>query len=162
MKVMALVFLVVTCFLAGCERAGTPSTGGDKASATADQVPADAERSRSPESIIGRNWQWVRTITPVERVDANDPARYTLLLGADGRAAIRFDCNMGGGDYEIGEGKLTFGPMLSTRMACPPDSQDGQFMSQLQQVTAFFVDDGSLFLEMPYDSGTMRFERVAE
>ena len=57
----------------------------------------------------------------------------------------------------------TIDPRIRTEcLACPPDSQDGQFMSQLQQVTAFFVDDGSLFLEMPYDSGTMRFERVAE
>ena len=66
-------------------------------------------------------------------------------------------CNRGGGDYRISTGKLSFGPLLSTRMACPEDSLDGPFMRDLQRVVSFFVENGMLYLELPMDSGTMKF-----
>ena len=34
---------------------------------------------------------------------------------------------------------------------------DGPFMRNLQRVTSFFLQDGLLYLELPYDSGTMKF-----
>ena len=52
--------------------------------------------------------------------------------------------------------------MISTRMACPPDSQDFLYMSQLEKVSSYFVQDGNLYLEMPYDSGTMQFRPSAK
>ena len=33
-------------------------------------------------------------------------------------------------------------------------------MRDLQRVTSFFVEDGTLYLELPYDSGTMRFREA--
>jgi heat shock protein HslJ len=46
---------------------------------------------------------------------------------------------------------------MSTRMACPPDTLDGPFMRDLQRVVSFFVDNDTFYLELPYDSGTMKF-----
>ena len=112
--------------------------------------------------IIGKTWMWTRTITPVEAIEVAEPERYTMLLGMDGRAVLRFDCNRGGGDYEIGEGTIKFGPIMSTRAACPPDSQDYVYMKQLSEVTSFFTMDDKLYLEMPMDSGTLHFEEVPE
>ncbi|WP_372681376.1 META domain-containing protein [Desulfosarcina sp.] len=80
---------------------------------------------------------------------------------SDGNAKIRFDCNRGGGEYQLAAGKLGFGPLFSTRMACPQDSLDGPFMLDLQRVTSFFVEDGQLYLLLNYDSGTMRFREEA-
>lgn len=116
-----------------------------------------AERLRSPDAVVGKLWQWEETVTPVERIKAAAPERYTLQLHADGRAAARFDCNRGGGSYKIETGRLSFGPMMSTLMACPPGSQDRRFAKDLGQITSFFVEDGKLYLEMPADGGTMRF-----
>ena len=113
-------------------------------------------RSSDPRTIINKTWQWESTITPVENITVPAPDHYTILLQNDGRAQIRFDCNRGGGEYKISEGKLSFGPLLSTRMACPPDSLDTPFMRDLQRVISFFVDNGTLYLELPYDSGTMK------
>ena len=107
---------------------------------------------------IDTSWQWVRTVTPIERIEVAEPERYTLLLKPDGRAEVGFDCNKGGGHYELAGNKLTFGPLISTRKACPADSQDAAYMSQLGRISSFFIQDGNLFLEMPMDSGTMRFE----
>jgi len=118
------------------------------------------ERSNDPGQAMSRTWQWESTITPVERITVPTPERYTLFLNEDGKAEIRFDCNRGGGEYMIAAGKLSFGPLISTRMACPEGSLDGPFIRDLQRVASFFIEDRQLYLELPYDSGTMRFREV--
>jgi heat shock protein HslJ len=110
--------------------------------------------------VVGIRWQWMGTTTPVERIDVAEPSRYTLRLQADGGAAIEADCNGGGGSYELADNRIGFGPLVATRMACPPDSQDAVYLRQLGEVTSYFVEGGELYLEMPYDSGTMRFTRA--
>jgi len=121
----------------------------------------DAAAAASAE-LVGTKWAWVSTITPVERFDSVDPARYSITLGADGLVAAQFDCNRGQGSYEVTENRLDFGLFAATRMACPEDTQDAVFMDQLEKVTTFFMRDGDLYLEMPYDSGTMRFTAATE
>jgi heat shock protein HslJ len=116
-----------------------------------------AQRSTIPELVLNKTWQWESTITPVTKINVPNPERYTILLTDEGRIQARFDCNRGGGSYEISAGKLSFGPLTSTRMACPEDSLDAPFMRDLQRVVSFFVEDGHLYLELPYDSGTMKF-----
>ena len=114
-------------------------------------------RSTDPQKILGTTWQWESTITPVEKITVPAPERYTIFLQADGKAQMRFDCNRGGGGFNISPGKLSFGPLMSSRMACAPDSLDSDFIRDLQRVASFFVDNGTLYLELPYDSGTMKF-----
>ena len=133
---------LVVCFVAGC---------------TTEEPRGKAARTNDPQSVLNRTWQWEATVTPVEKTTIPDPERYTIRLTDEGKMEALFDCNRGGGTYEISSGKLTFGPMLSTRMACPPDSLDGPFMRDLQRVVSFFVLEGNLYLELPADSGTMRF-----
>ena len=73
---------------------------------------------------------------------------------------MRADCNRGTGSYQIGEGTIAFGPIAMTRMACPPGSLDARYLRDLQRATSFFVEGGNLFLELPADSGTLRFRRA--
>ena len=119
-----------------------------------------AARSQDPQMAIGKTWQWVSTVTPAEKITAAAPERYTILLQEDGNVQARFDCNKGGGKVTLSKGRLSFGPLISTRMACPPDTQDAPFMRDLQRVRSFFVEDGELYLELPIDSGTMRFRQA--
>jgi len=114
-------------------------------------------RNTDPRTILNKTWHWESTITPVEKITVPAPERYTIFLQADGRAQMRFDCNRGSGGFKISPGKLSFGPLISTRMACPPGSLESAFMRDLQRVVSFFVDNGRLYLELPYDSGTMKF-----
>lgn len=137
--------VVLGLVLAGC--AAAPPGG----------TPA---RTRSPDAATGKVWQWERTVTPVETIGSAAPERYTLELGADGRAAIRADCNRGSGGYKIGEGTIAFGPIATTRMACPPGSLDTRYLRDLQRATSFFVEGGNLYVELPVDSGTLRFRRA--
>ena len=117
-----------------------------------------ATRVRTPEAAIGV-WHWEATVTPVEQIGTANSARYTLELQPGGLALVRADCNRGRGSYEIGDDRITFGPIVTTRMACPPGSLDGRYLKDLQRATIFFVEGGKLFLDLPMDSGTMRFAR---
>lgn len=107
--------------------------------------------------IIGKTWQWLESVTPAEKIIVSDPERYTLKLTENGRVEARFDCNRGGGSYQITEGKLVFGPMMSTRMACPEDSLDIIYMEHLQAASTFFMANDELYLEMPGNGGALRF-----
>ena len=116
-----------------------------------------AQRSTDPQLVLDKTWQWESTTTPVAKTDVPNPERYTILLKDEGKIQARFDCNRGGGSYEISAAKLSFGPLMSSRMACPEESLAEPFMRDLQRVVSFFIDDGHLYLELPYDSGTMKF-----
>jgi heat shock protein HslJ len=142
MMLRILSLAVSGMIIAGC------ATGGQS---------GKAGPGTDPQSVLNKTWQWESTITPVERIAVPTPERYTIFLKADGKAQIRFDCNRGGGEFKISPGKLSFGPLMSTRMACPPDTLDGPFMRDLQRVVSFFVDNDTFYLELPYDSGTMKF-----
>jgi len=119
--------------------------------------PAANQRSTDAQVLLSRTWQWEETVTPVEKITAADPERYTIVFAEDGSLQARFDCNRGGGTYRVEAGHLSFGPMMSTRMACPEDTQDVLFMRDLERVSTFFIEDNRLYLELPYDSGTMKF-----
>lgn len=119
-------------------------------------APPRVARNHDPAAIIGRTWQWTGTVTAIEKLEVAAPARYTLLL-AEGKAQILFDCNRGGGSYQMAPGTLSFGPLMATRMACPPDSLDAPFMRDLGRVRSFYVEQGHLYLGLEADSGTMTF-----
>ena len=138
--------ILLGLMIAGCA-AGSPSV-------------VAAERSTDPKAIVDTTWEWEATVTPVETITATQPERYTIRLTASGQVEARFDCNRGGGSVELSEGKLKFGPMMSTSMACQEDTQDVLFMRDLDKVTSFFMDNGNLYLEMPFDSGTMKFRQA--
>jgi heat shock protein HslJ len=141
-RVSAGLAVVLGTLLAGCG----PAPVGD--------APA---RDRAPEAVAGKVWQWERTVAPVATVESTDPDRYTLELAPNGRLLVRADCNRGTGTYRISAGTLAIGPIATTRMACPPGSLDARYLGDLQRAAGFFVEGGQLFIELPVDSGTMRF-----
>ena len=143
--------LALTSLLAAAGCSGEPANDDARSD------PANPTEIGDLDTLVGTVWEWVVTVTPVERIEVADPTRYTLRFLPDGRVETRFDCNRGGGSYETSEYRLSFGPMMTTRMACPEDSQDALFMQQLERISTYFTRDGDLYLEMPYDSGTMHF-----
>ena len=121
------------------------------------ELQSEGTGSTEPASIYNQTWQWESTVTPVEKITVHEPERYTVTFSEDGSAAMRFDCNRGRGNFTLTENRLSFGPMISTRAACQEDSLDASFMRDLGRVSSFFIKDGNLYLELPMDSGTMRF-----
>lgn len=142
-KHIRLLLLVLVVVVTGC----TPASENN-----ADMYSHDTA------ALLNKTWQWEATVTPVEKISVAHPDRYTIQIAANGKLTAKFDCNGGGGDYTLSGSQLSFGPLLSTRMACPEDTQDTEFMRDLQRVHSFFIQDDMLFLELALDSGTMRFK----
>ncbi len=116
---------------------------------------------RSVQPLSGSSWQLVA----IESMDDAQgttkiagPQRYTLSFGADGRAAFRIDCNRGTGSWQAtpaarDSGSLTFGPIATTRMTCPPGSHDQKMMRELPYVRSYLLKDGRLFMSLMADGG---------
>lgn len=109
---------------------------------------------------VGTTWEWVETVTPVERVVSTDPARYNLRIEG-GQASVRADCNRGVAQVTLTDpGRIAFGSMALTRAMCPEGSQSDRYAKDVARATSYFVKDGELYLELPVDSGTLRFRRA--
>ncbi len=92
-------------------------------------------------------------------VSAADDRAYRLTFKGDGSLHIQADCNRIFGNYTA-EGKsisVTLGP--GTLMACGPDSQDQHYLKDLEGVAVWFLKKGELYLDIKFDTGTMRFYR---
>jgi heat shock protein HslJ len=68
---------------------------------------------------------------------------------ADGQAEVRFGCNSGGGPVEVTPDTLTFGPMISTKMACEPDAMamEAAVSTVLTGTVPYSIDADSLTLD---------------
>lgn len=109
--------------------------------------------------LAGTRWQLLTieymddtTVTP------DDGAKYTLAFNADGTAGIKADCNMLNGVYVFTPPSgLEFGPLRSTRAACPPGSLYQTLVKDLPFVRSFVIKEGDLYIALMADGGIYRF-----
>lgn len=153
MNALRLVAPFLLLALSSC--AAPPSgTGAAPAYVPANAAPPDIAMASN--ELVGRVWQWQRSDLPGGKsVPATSPERYTLAFQPGGRVLLRADCNRGSGAYEVNGNAMKMGPAATTKMGCPPDSQDGEFLRQLGQVTGYNVAGSELTLTLR-DGGTMR------
>jgi heat shock protein HslJ len=121
----------------------------------------DARPGVQDPGIIGPVWQWVRTQynddTTLTR--PADTAGYTLQLKSDGTVKVRGDCNAGGGSFTMNGSKLSVTITHTTMAACPEGSLEGSFLRDLNRANGFLLKNGSLFLDLKLDVGTMEFHK---
>jgi heat shock protein HslJ len=159
------VYQVLGCAMAwslvltlGCGRGQSDSTAQPPAPYRDRAEPA--ADSALPANVVGITWQWVSFTSPVEQVKVDAPERYTIQFNRDGRIALRADCNRGSVSYSVSvDRRIALGPVVLTRMMCPAGSLDARFVNELSRATSYFLKEGDLFLELPVDSGTLRFRR---
>jgi heat shock protein HslJ len=145
--------------LAGCARGQPDSTPqAPPPPAVGANVTAD---SALPADVVDVTWQWVSFTTPVEQVSVDAPERYTLRFERSGHVSVRADCNRGMTTYSAGADRriALHGPIALTRAMCPPGSLSDRFATEVTRGTSYFLRDGDLFLELPFDSGTLQFRR---
>ena len=118
------------------------------------------EIAESEEKIIGTVWKWQQTLysNDTQAQPANS-ADYTLTLLQDGQLSIRADCNVGGGVYTLSGQRISLEIRRMTRAACPPGSLDSPYIRDLHAAALYFTKDQSLYLDLKYDTGTMRFSK---
>lgn len=99
-----------------------------------------------------------------------DPARYTLEFAAEGRVLLRLDCNSGHSSWQATpapgsvaqrrSGSLGFGPIASTRAACPPGSLEPRLAAMLPFVRSFVIEQGQLHLALLADGGILSWNPI--
>lgn len=110
--------------------------------------------------IGGIVWKWQRTLYNNDtRAEPRDPAQYTILLMPEGHLSVRLDCNAGGGRYVLDGSSLSLEVTHATAAACPPGTLAQEFLKNLAAARIAFMRDGELYLDLMYDTGTMRFAR---
>ncbi len=120
-----------------------------------------AEMEEEAPMLAGTSWQWIQTQSgDGSIIEAADPTRYTLTFNEDGSLSAQLDCNKGMGSFTDDGAMLSFGPIASTRMACPGDSQADVFAQQLDSIVSYVLQDGHLFLAQFADSGIMEFAPI--
>ena len=111
-----------------------------------------------PTSPVG-SWRWVSIVTPVETIQAPVTGQYTLVL-TDSSAQGVADCNRMTGKATFTDTQISFGPLATTRMACPPGGLGGRYLQFLNGAAGWFVRNDTLFVDLKVDSGTMRFVKT--
>lgn len=101
-------------------------------------------------SIRGTTWK-LHSIQQAgsATLDIPNPDRFTLLFGEDGRVAVRADCNVCTGRYELTDSAVRLTGLACTRAFCGTDSPDLRFLSALQSTILLARTDGIFALEAP-------------
>lgn len=95
-----------------------------------------------------------------------DPSRFTLAFGSDGRAVFRLDCNRGQGGYEVTPasdsttGSLTFSLIAVTRALCPQPPLGEKVARDMAYVRSYLLKEGKLYLTLMADGGIYEWAPV--
>ena len=112
--------------------------------------------------LPGRIWAWQGTqFSNDTALTPPDPSVYTIEFLAAGIVRLRADCNRGSAGYTTEDARITITPGAITLIACPAGTLASDFLKQLSEVVTFVLKDGELFLDLPVDTGTMRFAPLA-
>jgi len=123
-------------------------------------VPVDEGILQGQVEIAGPVWQWTGTLyNDGKKIAPSASKNYTIQLLEEGKLHLKADCNLKGGTYSIQESRLSIEITHSTRAACPEGSLEDQFVRDLTAGVSYFLKDGDLYIDLKFDSGTMKFQR---
>ena len=121
-------------------------------------VSADPAAPEKDAQITAAVWEWAETLSSDDtKFVPPIPRNYAIEFGKDGTIAVKADCNQKRGTYSVQNKQLSIEINTSTRAMCEAGSLEEPFVRQLKGVAGYFVKDGDLYLDLKYDSGTMRF-----
>lgn len=110
----------------------------------------DEEVATPDKPLEGTRWflDGLRSGDAVSSVPADVVASLEI---AGGQASVATGCNTGNGSVQIAAGKLTFGPIATTKMACGPDamSVETAVLSVLSGEVSYTIDADRLTIDAP-------------
>jgi heat shock protein HslJ len=165
MRPVTLTLLALT--LAACPSPRAPGAADSSgASAAADSsVPATPEApvpATPAVALEGTEWRLVDIGGQPSPAGADSTRHPGFTLLADGRKVQgSAGCNRMTGTYKLDGDKLKFGPLATTRMACPAMETETAFLKALEATTRYEVSGSSLTL-YGADTAVARLEAAAK
>lgn len=103
-----------------------------------------SSRSKDAKPLVGTQWHLVQIMG--RDVDKPDDS-YTLLFAADGNVSGTGDCNRITGRYSADEKRaLKLSQMASTRMMCPDQKSENEYLQMLERVTHYEMDGDMMLM----------------
>ena len=111
--------------------------------------------------LLDAVWQWGGSqYNNDTSSEPENPEAYTVAFMPDGRVVIKADCNTVQTTYSADGSSITFDePFITTLVACPPGSLADDFLRDLVAAAIYFFEDNFLYMDIKYDTGTMKFSR---
>ncbi len=128
-----------------------------------DIMVSRVKENRVPDaSLTGTYWKPVELNRSAVSVGAGERELHLILQAGNHQAKGFSGCNTFGGGYKQENDILTFGPLMSTRMAGPPESmeQERQFLLALKKTARFKISGDNLTLYNAESEVVLRFEAV--
>jgi heat shock protein HslJ len=142
----SLATLLTACAPAVTEKEPTPAL---PQAAAAPTLAASASAANSATLPLRQTvWAWQNTQKSGAWFAPAVPARYTLIFREENRLGVVADCNRGGTVYHVEGNRLTFEPIALTKMLCPADSLDRDFLDGLNAVEGYRLGDKTLKLQL--------------
>lgn len=85
---------------------------------------------------------------------------FSLAFQEDDQIDLRIDCNRGGAEYIRDKNRININIESITEAYCGDDSLDRVFLQQIGDVRSFFEKDNYFYMELPFDSGVMKFGHI--
>lgn len=106
-------------------------------------------------TIFDRDW----VAEEIDGAAAHDKAKPTLQIGKDGKVSGHGGCNGFFGSAKVDGGKVTFGQIGSTQMACEQAvmDQEHKFHQALERAATFKIEQGKLVLTDKDGKDILRF-----
>jgi heat shock protein HslJ len=145
-------------------RPGAPPVSCRQTSAApAAQAPGTSEFA----GLTGTRWQLVQFQSSDDAIGTmkpDDPTLFTMELSADGRVAMRLDCNRGTGRWSAAAtsptgGSFSLGPLGVTRAACP-SPLGNRVAADVPRVRSYTLKGDTLDLALVADAGVYTWRRV--
>jgi heat shock protein HslJ len=131
------------------------------ASCTAGVNKSGSGSQQLGKALTGSAW-WVEDIAGKGVIDMSHT---TIEFIEDGRVGGDTGCNRYFGSYEIGDGKISFGPLAGTRKACAESlmDQEMKFFQAMEKVSRWEIaPTGLLHLQDAEGNSRLRAWRVEE
>lgn len=156
------LLLTVLVALTACTKKPTEETAPPPPTASAETPAAPAATlTGTVADFSGPSWK-------LESFDVSDPVPegVVITIAVEGeRVSGQGGCNRYMGSVRNGDspGRITFGPLAMTRMACQPplDAAEARYSSALQQANSFAIEGGKLLIHYTLDgqSRTLTYSR---
>lgn len=127
--------------------------------AFAENYKLNKQASVAEHQLTGVRWKLTELMGQAIPTTEPDTTPY-LQFGDDGRVSGFAGCNQFTGAYQAEGLRLTFKPMATTQKACLSDSVEQQFLSTIQGIDNYSLNDSGLAFYKARTAALLRFTAV--
>jgi heat shock protein HslJ len=158
---LGILVLAVAACAAATE--SIPDTGGGPTPGPETPV-VSSEQPGAGDALANTRWRLVSFGEPGAETPVVAGSTVTLEFEADGRVGGSGGCNSYGGQYQVQDGAVSFGELVSTLMACTDErlmQQEQQYLAALQSAGQFELAGRRLTIRYAGGRGALNFEVAA-